>query len=51
MHKFFFSNEWPQNFTPILADFGAVTPEGETLRLGTSGYTDPSIMNNGNSKL
>uniref|UniRef100_A0A2C9V4Q2 Protein kinase domain-containing protein n=1 Tax=Manihot esculenta TaxID=3983 RepID=A0A2C9V4Q2_MANES len=40
-----------KNFTPILADFGAVTPEGETLRLGTSGYTDPSIMNNGNSKL
>ncbi|KAG8645832.1 hypothetical protein MANES_10G097150v8, partial [Manihot esculenta] len=36
-----------KNFTPILADFGAVTPEGETLRLGTSGYTDPSIMNNG----
>ncbi|KAF2320571.1 hypothetical protein GH714_028368 [Hevea brasiliensis] len=36
-----------KDFTPILADFGAVTPEGEVLRLGTSGYTDPIVMNNG----
>ncbi|KAJ8768916.1 hypothetical protein K2173_023911 [Erythroxylum novogranatense] len=46
----------PQNllldkeFFPKLSDFGTVTVEGEYLRLGTPGYTDPVILTNAGTK-
>ncbi|KAJ8764768.1 hypothetical protein K2173_009168 [Erythroxylum novogranatense] len=36
-----------KDFTPKLADFGTVTAEGERLKLGTAGYTDPLVMTDG----